>query len=76
MPLRRFIFNTLTVVSLLLMLATVVLWVRNYWVVDRFAFVVIEDGEVTGYGGVWLSGYERLRRRRTYRSPSLQAGTA
>ena len=31
---RRYIFNTLTVVSVLLMLATVGLWVRSYFVVD------------------------------------------
>jgi len=32
MRLRRYIFNTLTVISLLLMLGTVGLWVRSYWV--------------------------------------------
>jgi len=31
MPLRRYIFNTLTVVSLLLLLGTVGLWVDSYW---------------------------------------------
>ena len=31
MPLRRYIFNTLTVVSLLLLLAVVGLWVDSYW---------------------------------------------
>ena len=31
MPLRRYIFNTLTVMSLLLLLATVGLWVDGFW---------------------------------------------
>jgi hypothetical protein len=36
--LRRIIFNGLTVVSLLLCIATVVLWVRSYWATDGFAY--------------------------------------
>ncbi len=38
MPLRRYIFNTLTVVSVLLMLGVVGLWVRSYWVADDFRY--------------------------------------
>ena len=39
MPLRRYILNTLTVVSLLLMLAMVGLWVRSYWVCYFTGFI-------------------------------------
>ena len=43
---RRYIFNTLTVVSLLLMLATVGLWAVSYW--DGLAIWFEHPGWVLG----------------------------
>jgi len=39
MPLRRYIFNTLTVVSLLLLLATAGFWVDSYWGYRNIAYL-------------------------------------
>ncbi len=38
--LRRIMFNALTVISLLLFVATVVLWVRSYWAMDWYRYDV------------------------------------
>ena len=35
MPIKRFAFNVLSTLSLLLFLLTVLLWIRSYWVVDH-----------------------------------------
>jgi hypothetical protein len=45
MPLRRYIFNTLTVVSLLLMLATVGLWVRSKFATDYIDYMADSKGQ-------------------------------
>ena len=39
LPLRRYIFNMLTVVSLLLLLVVVGLWVDSYWVRSMYMYV-------------------------------------
>ena len=63
--LRRIIFSALTVISLLFFLATVVLWVRSYWVTDRVWLTTGMNnqnfGILTGRGGfgigvLWLDG--------------------
>jgi hypothetical protein len=50
--LRRRSFDFLTIVSLLLCLATVALWVRSYWRLDLFAYVRAVDSESTRNFGI------------------------
>ncbi len=63
MPLRRYIFNTLTVVSLLLLLATVGLWVDSYWREyvnvwhDRFDAMSLGDYEIMSRDGFLIIEY-------------------
>ena len=63
---RRYIFNTLTVVSLLLMLGAVGLWVDRYWHVASVGFVTQDKLHhyqlVSKHSGVLIGHYEsRLR---------------
>jgi hypothetical protein len=43
----RILFNVLTVLSLLLCVATVLLWVRSYWSLDEFGYRFRDDSGVS-----------------------------
>ena len=53
MPLRRYIFNTLTVVSLLLLLGTVGLWVRSYRHMDDINFLQANGQRNCAFHSAW-----------------------
>jgi hypothetical protein len=76
--LRRIIFNVLTVLSLLLCVATVGLWVRSYFAMDRLAISRFSDeGKKTfwtwdelkvGKGGIGFNRHVQSGDRATFRN--------
>ncbi len=47
---RRWIFNILAAVSLVLCLAVAGLWVRSYWCCDNVAHLLPADGRIAADG--------------------------
>ena len=59
---RRRLFNFAAVVSLVLCLATVVLWVRSYWVIDEITLAMPHlNRMIAGGGGVFLESVRYVR---------------
>ena len=68
--LRRIIFNTLSILSLLLCVAMAGLWVRSYWIADAFSLVhsggIDRPGDhgdlIAEFNMVWANGRVRYER--------------
>ena len=59
----RILYNLLTAISLLLLLTTVTVWVRSYWVSDEFSWILFAQdfqgkGIICSRGGIKYSKYE------------------
>ncbi len=66
---KRFIFNTLAAASLLFCLASMVLWVRSYWTIDKIQVVAPAWRELATYNGrLHLAGSQN-----TYVFPLFQS---
>jgi hypothetical protein len=63
---RRRLFTALSVLSLLLCVATLALWVRSYWWRDGMHYANILPHELPGYETVLLHGLESTRGRIVY----------
>ena len=70
MPLRRYIFNSLTVVSLLLLLATVGLWVDNAFYVSYMSFD--RSGNSVYLGSSYSELFFGLRSNNLHTKPGFQ----
>ena len=65
---KQRLVNVLSALSLLVLVAAVVLWVRSYWVIDRVGFA---SGQlyraISGGGGVFLESLRVFRHTRSWR---------
>src|SRR5687768_4940110 len=69
--LGRILLNVLTVLSLLLCVATAVLWVRSYWWMDVAAINSRRlHRALSGGGGIFLERFDFVRRKGSWRNPS------